>query len=140
MFESGAEGFQFRGGQGGRDFLLLFEAGGFAGEFEENGAGFKAGDDALRFGGVGVLTGDGPEPSLEAKAGMAARMDHLQCLLVGENRGDAIHAGLAPGEFAVMRDRRNRRLRGKPVDKEAGVKLVESEFELFRRPSVRAGS
>src|SRR5881296_3462631 len=50
----------------------LFEADGSAGKFQQDGAGFQTGDDALFARIVGRLVGNGPKPALQAKVPMTA--------------------------------------------------------------------
>ena len=91
-------------GSGGFPLCLT---GGFAGEFQEDGAGFKAGDQAFFGGIIWMVAGrgaHGPEAAFQAKIFMTAGAGHGRGGRVAQLGGDAIHAGLPGGELAIGGD------------------------------------
>ena len=122
---------QFASAELDAEFVFLFDTGGFAGQFEKDSTRFEAWDGRFFGGSVRSEAGNGPKALFETKARMAGGAGDIGGLIVGEELGDAVHAGLAIGEIAVMGDRRIWGLGGQPVGNGTGIQFLEGAPEFL---------
>ena len=64
---------------------------------------------------------------------MTSRARHIRRLRITEKLRDAIHAGLAIGEIAIIRYGQRTLARGKPIRNGTRIKFLESAPKFFRR-------
>ena len=102
--QRGLNRFEISSNQRSRNLLLLLQTRRLAGELQKNSARFQTGDGALCFNWIGIESLHSPEPALQTKVRMTAGADCRGGLLIVQHRGDAIHASLASGKLAIVRD------------------------------------
>jgi hypothetical protein len=122
--------FQHLHGALGRHSLALAHAHHFAGVFEQNGTGLKAGDQALPLRPIQRQPFHRPKPLLEAMSRAAAFAGHGEGLGVGEEGRNAVHPRLAVRELPVVGDVRRGGLQHEQVGNKPGVESIQGGFEF----------